>query len=638
MSGTNNNPYLNGALDPALQNAARLGLANVNVSGVVPDYQQPIMSGGGGDFWYPGFGGVAQPTYTPPGTTTPPVTTPAPTPTLDPTNGGGGPVGQTGGEFTGGFDSPGTGGSGTDNPGGGLPSWGGFQDFMGGLPGAASGMLNVVTGGLLGSAQGAGPGTADYRGGSIGQDEGDKFGGSSTIGADEGDKAGGRGSMGAGGGGSSSGGGGSPGPIGYDEGSKNGLGPVDPNSPSQQSDVISAGGDATDQVMGGITGGANIGLGPGPSAQAAAAQALAGVNAGSVPADPSDQSSGLLGTSSSAPSQQGPSDVPADPGDNSSGLAGPAPSASSDDGNKAGPAQQTAFDQNAPDPAAQAQAGQQNAANTDPGDNSTGFAKGGPVNNVIPPQQFAAMQALRGVHAGGAPPNSKPGGFAAGGPVTPDALQGPNPPGPDEGFAALQPGEEVVNKAAAQNPANAASLQAMNAGAVVPPPGAGAPMPPPMPMGGGMPGAVPPGMPTDPDAGMMDTDDVDPMMAAQNLANLDPGQRSALAQAVADPQVSQALVAILGAAFVPIVQQMAGAPGPMQTMDSWGDGNAGAMNGDGPYDRDPGMGMAMTPTNSPPLAGPPPSPGSVAPNGFPPPDTAGLTRMRAAQALQGVAA
>lgn len=620
MSGTNNNPFLNGSLDPALQNAARLGLANVNVSGVVPDYQQPIMSGGGGDFWYPGFGGVAQPTYGTP-TTTPPATVPPatlPIPPLDPTNGAGGPVGQTGGELTGGADTPGTGGPGSDNPGSGhLPNYGDLSDFNA-LPGAASGLLNVLSGGYLGSPQGAGPGTTGYQGGPIGLDDGNKFGGGSPgpIGTDEGDKSGGRGSMGAGGGGAPAGGagGGTPGPIGSDEGDKFGAGPT-----------------AFDQNA------------PDPAAQAAAAQALAGVTAGGNtptqgPTDSADPATGDIG----APASSGPGpsvgvDTMGSPTGGYSQNDEIAPGAAAPD-----PGPQSASDQNGPDPAQAAQADQQ-AASVDPGDHSTGYAKGGQVNNVIPPAKFAAMQALRGVHAGGSPPpppNSKP-GFAAGGPVTSGALQGPNPPGPDQGYAALEPGEDVVNKAAAQNPANAATLNMMNAGAVVPPPTMGQPpggMPPAPPPGGmgGMPPMGAPGMPTDTDDMLGDTDDVDPMTAGQNLANLDPGQRQALAQAVADPQVGQALIAILGAAFVPIVQQMAGAPGPMQTMDSWGqDANP---NGDGPYTRDQGMGMAMTPTNSPPLAGPPMDPGGVAPAGFPPPDTAALSRQRAAMALQGVAA
>jgi hypothetical protein len=62
------------------------------------------------------------------------------------------------------------------------------------------------------------------------------------------------------------------------------------------------------------------------------------------------------------------------------------------------------------------------------------------------------------------PPPSRPPGLARGGVVTPGHLVGPDPAGPDEGFAPLQAGEFVVN-------ANSASrfrdiLEAINAGAL----------------------------------------------------------------------------------------------------------------------------------------------------------------------------
>lgn len=54
-------------------------------------------------------------------------------------------------------------------------------------------------------------------------------------------------------------------------------------------------------------------------------------------------------------------------------------------------------------------------------------------------------------------------GFASGGEVTGDRLSGPNPPGPDHGYAPLQVGEFVVNAQQAQKPENAAILREMNA-------------------------------------------------------------------------------------------------------------------------------------------------------------------------------
>ena len=66
-----------------------------------------------------------------------------------------------------------------------------------------------------------------------------------------------------------------------------------------------------------------------------------------------------------------------------------------------------------------------------------------------------------GLGKGGDPsgPSGGPGGegmgnggnaWAQGGPVTMERLAGPNPPGPDDGYGALEAGEHVIRKAAAQ--------------------------------------------------------------------------------------------------------------------------------------------------------------------------------------------
>jgi hypothetical protein len=203
-------------------------------------------------------------------------------------------------------------------------------------------------------------------------------------------------------------------------------------------------------------------------------------------------------------------------------------------------------------------------------------------------------------------------GFHLGGSVTPGSLSGPNPPGADDGYAGLDEGEFVVNAQQAQKPGNQATLQQMNAGQDVGPPGAGP-----------MTGPPPP---------------------AQALAALDPGARQALMSALSDPSVAIALLEVIGAPMLPLLQMVsaaAGAAGGGMAPEPDADQMGGPSDMD-PDDMDPnddggdddqggGMGMAMNPPGDSPFAGPPVPPGAGAPPGFAPqpmqpPDPAAMRR------------
>jgi hypothetical protein len=91
---------------------------------------------------------------------------------------------------------------------------------------------------------------------------------------------------------------------------------------------------------------------------------------------------------------------------------------------------------------------------------------GVPGNPAADPDSFTSAQAGGGSFGGGGEPGSSvggsvgggsgevsgegaPGGYAKGGHVTRDRLHGPNPPGPDDGYAALDEREFVIRQASA---------------------------------------------------------------------------------------------------------------------------------------------------------------------------------------------
>jgi len=134
-------------------------------------------------------------------------------------------------------------------------------------------------------------------------------------------------------------------------------------------------------------------------------------------------------------------------------------------------------------------------------------------------------------------------GYQAGGPV--DALAGPNPPGPDDGFAALDQGEFVVKQDQAQRPDYAPILDQMKQGTYQP---------------GG-----------DGDEGMGDLDldmgangnyppstaeSATPDDMMQRLAMMPPEQSQALSGALADPMLMSALFALLGPSFMGVMSAL----------------------------------------------------------------------------------
>ena len=147
--------------------------------------------------------------------------------------------------------------------------------------------------------------------------------------------------------------------------------------------------------------------------------------------------------------------------------------------------------------------------------------------------------------------------YAAGGPV--DQVAGPDPSGPDDGYAALDQGEFVVKKDQAQRPDYGPILEQMNQGTYAPD-GSQAHE-----------GAESPGM----EAGEGDDDlDLDfgaqgnyppstaesntPDDMMQRLAMMPPEQSQALSQAMADPMVMSALFALLGPAFMGVMSALQG--------------------------------------------------------------------------------
>jgi hypothetical protein len=158
------------------------------------------------------------------------------------------------------------------------------------------------------------------------------------------------------------------------------------------------------------------------------------------------------------------------------------------------------------------------------------------------------------------------GGYAMGGKVphyaeggTVDALAGPNPPGPDDGFAALDGGEFVVKRTMADK--YAPILDDINEGRYPSPGGSATGTPQEM---DDLDLAVGQGnMP--PSAG----EGVTPDDMMQRMVTLPPEQRMALQQAASDPMLSGALFALLGPAFMQVLsvlQQPVAAPEPAGMM------------------------------------------------------------------------
>jgi hypothetical protein len=209
----------------------------------------------------------------------------------------------------------------------------------------------------------------------------------------------------------------------------------------------------------------------------------------------------------------------------------------------------------------------------------------GPDHRLFTPHAMRQPQFMGAYAQGGAVgmPN-----YAMGGVV--DELAGPNPPGPDDGFAALDGGEFVVQAQQAQRPEYASVLEEINQGTYQPP-GEGS-----MQTAGTMP-AEGHGMEGDP-------------------SSLPPDMQMALGQAVtADPTLAAALTTLLGPEAVQ--QLMAGAGGPSGDMAV-------------------GEEAAMTQTGRPPLAGPPPPPGIAAPPGVRPPPAATPTMPPPRPAMGGL--
>ena len=200
-----------------------------------------------------------------------------------------------------------------------------------------------------------------------------------------------------------------------------------------------------------------------------------------------------------------------------------------------------------------------------------------PVNPANPSTGYMGAYA-----AGGRVPN-----YADGGPVDGAGLAGPNPPGPDDGYAALDGGEFVVRQSQAQRPDYASVLEQINQGTYEP---AGAEA---GEMGGGA-----------------TTDGTMPAEGGGNgadPASLPPMMQQALGQAVAaDPMLAQALTSLLGPEAV------------HELMECCGGGGMG-------MGEDMAKGGHETPFGRPPLAGPKPPPGINAPPGVRPPPAANPT-------------
>jgi hypothetical protein len=175
------------------------------------------------------------------------------------------------------------------------------------------------------------------------------------------------------------------------------------------------------------------------------------------------------------------------------------------------------------------------------------FAEGGWV-----PRDFKG-QAMMGKTGGlGAVTAGKAGampGYQAGGTV--DALAGPNPPGPDDGFAALDQGEFVVKQSQAQRPDYAPVLEKMNQGTYQPNADGGG-MDDDLDLDMGAPGNYPPST--------AESATPDDMM--QRLAMMPPEQSQALSGALQDPMLMSALFALLGPSFMGVMSALQGQQAP----------------------------------------------------------------------------
>lgn len=196
-----------------------------------------------------------------------------------------------------------------------------------------------------------------------------------------------------------------------------------------------------------------------------------------------------------------------------------------------------------------------------------GLANGGRVTPAHLAHGNKAMnKGLHGVKAGDKPQGRDMGGYAMGGrvpnyadggPVDGAGLAGPNPPGPDDGYAALDGGEYVVRASQAQRPEYGPILDQMNQGTYAPDGSAAHEM-----GEGGDDLDLAIGQGNMPPAG---GEGVTPDDMMQRMATLPPEQRAALQQAATDPMLSGALFALLGPAFMQVIgmlQQPAAPPSP----------------------------------------------------------------------------
>jgi len=187
----------------------------------------------------------------------------------------------------------------------------------------------------------------------------------------------------------------------------------------------------------------------------------------------------------------------------------------------------------------------------------------GPDHPLFTPRA-SRQPRFMGAYAGGGSVGGMP-HYMDGGTV--DELAGPNPPGPDDGFAALDQGEFVVRKDQAQRPDYAPVLEQMNQGTYQPGTDGDD-----LDLDMGAPGNYPPSA--------AESATPDDMM--QRLAMMPPAQSQALSGALADPMVMSALFALLGPSFM----------GLMSALQSQGQQAPGMSGGGGM--QPPGM-LAVSP-------------------------------------------
>lgn len=193
--------------------------------------------------------------------------------------------------------------------------------------------------------------------------------------------------------------------------------------------------------------------------------------------------------------------------------------------------------------------------------------------SVHPVNPGSPSTGYQGAYAGGGSVGAMP-HYMDGGPVA--ALAGPDPAGPDDGFAALDQGEFVVRQSQAQRPDYAPILEQMNAGTYDPA------------ADGGMDAGAGTG------AGMSVPSQLPDAGTGSRVAAMDPMERATLVEAVSqDPMLAEALTALLGPEGMSLLMS---APVGPEGIDS----------------------AAMLASRAP-MAGPPPVPGTAAPPGFPPP-------------------